>query len=164
MATELMKDWIVELHNPERRQTTGYLGEQYSDGTQANCCLGVLCEVKGINPVPYGVDEDEDGLNSNRAITLSYEGKTGLAPTHVIEDVLGLDKNPYASGAETLDLYETEQTDWDGFPITATVSANEANDEHGLTFKEIADKLVERYLSGDEAFEVRKRVEDLGWA
>jgi hypothetical protein len=150
MATQLMKNWIVELHNPERKQTQGLLGRKNAEGVQSNCCLGVLCEVDGIEPSESSLD---DGT-----FVLMYEGREGMPNSEVIARVLGKDEEDYWN--ETVDLYEDQ--DEDGH--ISTIPADEANDTYGLTFKEIAQKLEERYLSEDEAFEVRKRVEDLGWA
>ncbi len=165
MATQLMKDWIIELYNPDRKQTKGYLGEQYSDGSKANCCLGVLCEVDGVEGE---LKEDDEELIPNSSVgskTLYYKGMSGLPDTSVIAKVL--DRDPvedHLISTETLDLYEVEEDDWDGNLVERTITADEANDDHGLTFVEIAEKLSERYLSSEEQFEVRKAVEDKGWA
>jgi hypothetical protein len=144
MATQLMKDWIVELHNPERKQVVGYLGRVNREGVKFNCCLGVLCEVKGIAPKPRKeIDE---------TFTLAYNGQTGMPGDDVLIDVLGL---PEGYSPFSVDLYEDDDD---------IISADEANDTYGLTFKQIAEKLEEKYLNEEEQFEVRKRIEDLGWA
>lgn len=150
MATQLMKDWIVELHNPERKQTQGLLGRRTAEGVQSNCCLGVLCEVDGIEP--------RESLTSDGDYTLIYAEREGMPPSSLIAKVL--DKDPTLWYSETVELYEDE--DGDGYEVT--IVADEANDTHGLSFEEIADKLSERYLNAEEQFEVRKRIEDLGWA
>ena len=152
MATELMKDWIVELHNPERNQTEGLLGRLDSDGVQSNCCLGVLCEVDGIQPVPRKLSNDDNEF------ILLYDGREGMPTVDVLARVL--DKDPEGEHTFSVDLYEDQ--DEDGYE--GTITADEANDTYGFTFKEIADKLIIRYLTEEEAFEVRKRIEDLGWA
>lgn len=152
MATELMKDWIVELHNPDRKQTEGTLGRRVK-GVQSNCCLGVLCEVEGIEPTTRkyeSLGEDEE--------ILVYGGQEGMPAVEVLARVLN--KDPEVEHNYSVDLYTDE--DEDGY--VRDITADEANDSYGLTFTEIADKLVIRYLNDDEAFEVRKRVEDLGWA
>lgn len=152
MATQLMKDWIVELHNPERKQTEGTLGRRIK-GVQSNCCLGVLCEVDGIEPEVRHYSSLDDG-----EYILVYGGQEGMPHTSVLAKVLDLD--PEQTHSFSVDLYTDE--DEDGY--VRDITADEANDNYGLTFVEIADKLVIRYLNEDEAFEVRKRVEDKGWA
>lgn len=152
MATQLMKDWIVELHNPERKQTQGLLGRLDADGVQSNCCLGVLCEVDGIQPTTRKMSIDDDEF------ILLYGGQEGMPSVDVLARVL--DKDPDSEHTFSVDLYEDQ--DEDGYE--GTITADEANDTYGLTFVEIANKLVIRYLNDDEAFEVRKRVEDKGWA
>jgi hypothetical protein len=160
MATELMKDWIVELHNPERKQTQGYLGVlDLGTGVVSNCCLGVLCEVNGLEPTTR-----DDDVSSAPGVTLYYDGMSGLAPYWVISNLLEDDGSRSGAVGSTIDLFEDEGVDYEGCAYTRTVTADEANDEFHLTFKEIAEKLSERYLTTEEQFEVRKRVEDLGWA
>lgn len=149
MATELMKNWIVELHNPDRVQTKGYLGRQDEDGERSNCCLGVLCEVRGDEGV-LREDEYKPGM-----FTVLYDGASGLPTSEVINDLLGI--NDDYSG--TLKLYNKDD---DGYQYAVT--ADEANDTYDLSFTQIAEKLIEKYLDEDEAFEVRKAVEDKGWA
>lgn len=150
MATDLMKDWIVELHNPERKQTQGVLGRRTAEGVQSNCCLGVLCEVDGIEPYASPMT---DG-----SYILQYAGREGMPTSDLIAKVLDKDLDVWYS--ETVELYEDEDEDGN----LNTIVADEANDTYGLSFEEIAEKLSERYLSGEEQFEVRKRIEDLGWA
>jgi hypothetical protein len=157
MATELMKSWIVELHNPERKQTTGTLGKIDSEGVKSNCCLGVLCEVNGTNPIE-GAHYDDFGTE------LVYDGRTGLPNSELILTLLGDQKNDLVDDDISVYLYEEEDTDLDGEPYMRKITADYANDARGKTFKEIADYLSERYLSGEEQFEVRKRIEDNGWA
>lgn len=144
MATQLMKDWIVELHNPERNQCEGFLG-RLENGAKSNCCLGVLEEVNGLEPV------EVDGGS------LSYDGRTAMPSIDVIVAVRGDDVDTILneSGDPSVKLGEDDYGD----PIWA----ESANDDLGWSFTEIADKLEELYLNEDEAFEVRKRVEDLGW-
>jgi hypothetical protein len=156
MATQLMKDWIVELHNPERKQMTGGLGVINSEGVKSNCCLGVLCEVNGTNPIE-GAKYDDYGTE------LVYDGRTGMPNIEVIAALFAEDSDLIGEN-ESVDLYEEEDEDLDGTPYTRTVTADYANDARGKSFTEIADLLSERYLSGEEQFEVRKAVEDKGWA
>lgn len=157
MATELMKDWIVELHNPERNQLTGGLGRINPDGVKSNCCLGVLCEVSGING-------EEGAYYDDYGTELVYNGRTGMPSSSVIQAVLDSDPTVLSDDDSSVALYEEEDEDLDGTPYTRTVTADYANDAKGKSFKDIAEHLSERYLSGEEQFEVRKRVEDLGWA
>lgn len=156
MATDLMKDWIVELHNPERKQLTGGLGRIGTDGVKSNCCLGVLCEVQGI-----------EGVNGNTyegyGTELVYAGRTGL-PNNEVIDLLFAGEPDAPESDGTVALYEEEDEDLDGTRYMRTVTADYANDAAGKSFTEIAGYLCERYLSGPEKFEIRKRVEDLGWA
>ena len=155
MATELMKNWIVELHNPERKQTTGYLGRINPDGERSNCCLGVLCEVKGDQGEARFIGELDTQSGYK---TIFYGGASGLPNPEIIDEVL--DVEPGTTYTGTLDLFTDESED--GYPYQ--VPADEANDRLKMTFKEIAHHLSLKYLNDDEAFEVRKRVEDLGWA
>lgn len=157
MATDLMKDWIVELHNPERKQVKGYLGRVDTNGVKSNCCLGVLCEVSGIEPEArvIGQFDADQGIT-----TLHYDGNSGLPDSSVIDQVL----DTHSNYSGTLDLYEEEAEDDDGYVYHRRVTADEANDLYNHNFKEIAEKLSERYLNAEEQFEVRKRIEDLGWA
>lgn len=157
MATELMKNWIVELHNPDRVQTKGYLGREDRNGQRSNCCLGVLCEVNGIEP-----DVRKDEYDDTEFSTLYYDGYSGIPGVPVLE-VLFADRER-GDYVESVALYEEEVDDWNGNPINRTITADVANDEKDLTFVEIAEKLSERYLSREEKFEVRKAVEDKGWA
>lgn len=145
MATDLMKNWIVELHNPERNQCEGFLGKVDANG-KSNCCLGVLEEVYGTVPT------EEDGG------ALAYDGRTAMPSIDVIVAVRGDDVDTVSneSGDPSVKLGE----DHYGDPIWA----EGANDDLGWSFKEIARALTDVYLNDDEAFEVRKRVEDLGWA
>jgi len=149
MATQLMKDWIVELYNPERKQTQGLLGRVNKEGVRSNCCLGVLCEVDGIEP------ETRDWGDGT---VLLYDGREGMPKSSLIAKLFGKDEDLVFS--ETVTLYEDQ--DVDGY--IREITADEANDTYGLSFKEIAAKLEDRYLDEEERFEVRKRVEDLGWA
>lgn len=145
MATELMKNWIVELHNPERNQCEGFLGK-VDDGVKSNCCLGVLEEVYGTVPT------EEDGG------ALAYDGRTAMPSIDVIVAVRGDDVGIVSNefGDASVKLGEDDYGD----PIWA----EGANDDLGWSFKEIARALTDGYLNNDEAFEVRKRIEDLGWA
>ena len=143
MATQLMKDWIVELHNPEREQVKGYLG-RVNNGAKSNCCLGVLCEVKGIEPTYRSA-----GIDS---FTLVYDGETALPRSSVINEVLGRAEQ---YGPCTVHLFENDDDE--------AVAADEANDNYGLSFKEIAGHLMDQYLNEEEKSEVRKRIEDNGW-
>jgi hypothetical protein len=145
MATELMKDWIVELHNPERKQTIGCLGKM-EDGVKSNCCLGVLEEVNGVVPT-----ETKGG-------TLVYDGRTSMPSVDVISAVLAKDtdvvENEGGDASVALDVDEYGDTIW----------AESANDDLEWSFEMIARALIDKYLSPEEEFEVRKRIEDLGWA
>lgn len=145
MATELMKDWIVELHNPERKQTEGFLGKM-ENGVKSNCCLGVLEEVSGTVPVV------SDGGS------LAYDGRTAMPSVEVVSAVLAKDAAVISNegGDASVKLGEDDYGD--------NIWAESANDDLGWTFEEIARALTDRYLNEDEAFEVRKRVEDNGWA
>lgn len=145
MATELMKDWIVELHNPERNQCEGFLGK-LENGVKSNCCLGVLEEVSGTVPVP-----SEGG-------TLAYDGRTAMPSVEVVGAVLGKDPGVIENrgGDASVKLGEDRYGD--------NIWAEVANDDLDWSFTDIADKLEEMYLTPEESFEVRKRVEDNGWA
>lgn len=145
MATELMKDWIVELHNPERNQCEGFLGK-LENGVKSNCCLGVLEEVSGTVPVP------SDGGS------LAYDGRTAMPSVDVVSAVLAKDADVIENegGDASVNLGVDDYGD--------NIWAEGANDDLGWTFTEIADKLEEKYLTPEESFEVRKRIEDNGWA
>lgn len=150
MATQLMKDWIVELHNPERKQATGGLGYLHEDGSSSNCCLGVLCEVAGIQGETM---LDEPHFTTSDRETLIYRGRESMPPSEVIDQVMG---NEMPGGDESVVLFEDDTDD--------EVWAESANDDLGLSFREIAARLEDKYLTTEEQFEVRKRIEDKGWA
>lgn len=157
MATELMKDWIVELHNPERKQDPGGLGYIYDDGTKTNCCLGVLCELVGIRgEIPEDLlDEDgEPDFSNDNRVYLTYRNRAEMPPTDVIDKVLGVDE---PQGDDSVSFRINEDDD-------EKTRAESANDELELSFKEIAGHLSDEFLSPEEQFEVRKRIEDNGWA
>lgn len=151
MATQLMKDWIVELHNPDRDQTTGQLGREDLEGNRSHCCLGVLCEVSGLTAQKREEYDHEDNLSG---FYLRYDGSDSLAPYNVISDLFDLEPSVYEDNVLLV-------SDFDENGLQ--VYADRANDELGWSFHQIASVLIDEYLTPEEAFEVRKRIEDNGW-
>lgn len=156
MATQLMKDWIVELHNPERKQKKGQLGFKDLEGNVSHCCLGVLCEVKGIEAEESESYEYDYGSEDRKLIGfgLAYEDREALPPDELIAELFG-DKytEPYQDNVVLgVDEYGND------------LMADHANDELGWSFKKIARAVMAQHLSTEEQFEVGKRIEDKGWA
>lgn len=122
MKRSIRSRWIRALRSGKYKQGEGNLLKMNADGTGNYCCLGVLCELAA-----------KDGVvawrNTPGEPVLNINGETGMLPMSVqqwadIKDNRGwLTSNPTVSQDD--DNYE--------------VVASEANDEEGLTLREIAD-------------------------
>jgi hypothetical protein len=74
MQAELRNRWIAALRSGRYAQGKGYLRQDDMDGVARYCCLGVLCEVAGIEWVtPGNVTTDDDDYG--------YMGATEWAPS-----------------------------------------------------------------------------------
>lgn len=121
MKTEIKEQWIKDLRDPSRRQTTGKLRDEFG----AQCCLDVLCEqavAAGIIDAPQ-YDKDLEAYiyvwDSGKSET--YE----TLPQPVVDWAEVGDNNP--------ELWYTENGDeqWNSLAVL--------NDEEHKTFPEIAD-------------------------
>ena len=129
MKPEIRDEWADALDSGEYKQGTKRLTTVLDDGTEEDCCLGVLCKLAvkaGVIPEPvitYDIAVKQKAYGMNGAV--------GLMPDEVMEWA-GVDPAGYGNTV-TLD-YDNRAT-----------NADYLNDSKGLTFKEIA-KLVREQL------------------
>jgi hypothetical protein len=106
MATKLMLDWIDALESGKYTQTKAQLGYQNCQGDRSYCCLGVLCEIAGVES-----RVDVDGA-------IEFDGLQSLPPPNVID--LLFDRESGEDWDDNVVLFEDE-TGMD-------VKADKAND------------------------------------
>lgn len=106
-------------------------------GKQLDCCLGVGCKIAiaaglKVETVPVGIDP----------IEVRYDNEGSYMPPAVME-WFGFD----AKDPPIRILTE----DWDtGAEVEDEISASVANDDHGLTFDEIAEGFRRTYILRNE--------------
>lgn len=121
-------EWVKALRSDEYQKGTGYLRVNADDGVARFCCLGVLCEVAGLqtmgdNGTPVYVDD----LGSSSNTRLPY----GFA------EYLGI----HEAGKLREEISPTRNRIFD--------SLIDINDEAGLTFAEIADIIEREWAKGN---------------
>lgn len=145
--TQRRRSFIAALRSGQWKQTTGKLCHTY-EGDRSYCCLGVACEVAiadGLNihvniregRVGYGAD----GLSGSSTTTLPEEARTwfGFA-----------EENPWLKvPAET--AAEIDSNLFHSYLRNGRecFTAVELNDEHKLTFLQIADCVEYTFLPED---------------
>lgn len=127
MKAEIRDMWADALESDEYTQGRNHLTTVSADGTEAHCCLGVLCVLAvKAGVIPEGVIR-QNGISGDRK-AYGFENAEGLLPTEVIEwaeadgkYTVSFEYGVYRQNADTL------------------------NDIQGLSFKEIA-KLIRAQL------------------
>lgn len=122
-------EWTKALRSGEYKKGRGYLRTNNEDGTQSYCCLGVLCEIAGLN-------RDEDERHPHYRIDGISASSTRL-PTY-LANYLGL-------GPNTDGIFK-EQTEFSGEKYDSLMSIN---DETTATFSDIADIIEREWAKGN---------------
>jgi hypothetical protein len=126
MKTEVRDLWADALESDEYKQGRHRLTTVLEDGTEEDCCLGVLCKLAvkaGVIPEP---DTWTDPDNGRVMRQYGAEHVSGLLPTEVMEWA-GLDSNaPFLAD----DGEEFGADFW--------------NDTRGATFKDLAAMIREQ--------------------
>lgn len=116
--TPLMQQWIDALRSGKYTQVTGRLIDQVAYDTPPSfCCLGVLCDVAGLQRAPK-----REGAYFLTSTGMAYYSNP---PSEVIEAAVG-DVGPY-------------------FTDDLIARAVRMNDQQGKSFAQIADYLEERF-------------------
>lgn len=116
--TKEQEAWLVELETTEKLQGTGYLKSENKDKGLCYCCLGIACEL--ITPINnkfvghYSTHYSTQGFNAALPV--------GITDIYKLYDGLG-------------DRFDSSEDD------VESMSLSVLNDEHKLTFKEIAKTL-----------------------
>lgn len=127
---EPMIKWVNELYYSNRKQAKGFL-TLITDGKSSHCCLGVACEIfkdqlESIETVHKSHDDAD--LNDYDSY-ISYDFNSSFLPSR-IADLFGTETTIYMT-------HEDEK-----------MNVIHANDELGLTFKEIAQGINLYYKLG----------------
>lgn len=125
MNKEVKQKWIDALRSGEYAQTVGVLKEKFSNGKDAFCCLGVLCDL-------YAKETSAEWIYNRRLGRYSFLEMVDLPPRDV-EKWANIDSDE-----------EFVHKDEQGLVISSN-TLYDFNDLHGLTFEEIAD-IVEEQL------------------
>lgn len=120
---ERMKLWVQGLRNGEYAQGRLHLAPKSGDSF-TYCCLGVACEVAIANGLEIEVSEVETDMG----VVKSYDGDTTTLPDAVSQW--------YGLGGDG-DVHLRYMSD----PNEKAIAA-ELNDDHRLTFAEIANCIV----------------------
>lgn len=122
----VIRQWIAALRSGEFKQTQGRLGEVAEDGSNAYCCLGVLCELAMA-----------EGLvrHQEKNFEWAYDGETMLPPTAVAH-FIGDPEYTYEVSIHD-DEFDSDR-----------IELSSLNDDHAWTFEQIADVLEDNYLTG----------------
>lgn len=123
MDQRVKKRWVAALRSGEYEQGKTVLKKVDRDGNALYCCLGVLCEVMGLEEKPY---DREDLPMGTRTFVHGAQGHSQILPASAAERV-GLDANPA--------VYTLHHPDVDREHATLA----ELNDTYGYDFNRIAD-------------------------
>lgn len=154
---ENIQKWVDALRSGEYAQTKGVLyrkepgryekwdagirGYESVDAPTGYCCLGVLCDIAEKNGVDFSDTVEVYDLETDDVVEVTRAGDwwrddVGSLPV-AAQDWLGiLDDDP--------ELFFDEDKRW---------TAAGANDELGLTFAEIADKVEAKWLKDSDPVE-----------
>lgn len=114
MDAELKEKWVAALHSGDYRQGTLQLARQEGDGVYAFCCLGVLCDIAGLE---YTVHESNDlvlgtyrrykfeGGTDPATLPLTFREKVGI-PTNEVDELIAMNDDRKASFDEIADYIE----------------------------------------------------------
>lgn len=117
--------WTTALRSDEYEQATGQLCAVFTDGTKKFCCLGVACEAVGMTYVTAGAER-------------GYDRQVSVLPYSVAAWLLGLAESQIGDAArDPLVDMPSEYVDRDDARYYLRCTA--LNDEHHLTFHQIAD-------------------------
>lgn len=116
-------------------QGAGRLTTINPDGTEADCCLGVLTKVAIENGLDIPIEHFHDNNDPSEVETVSYDSEAGVLPESVREWYGFKSENPALWGGTSL----------------LTVASSQANDHSGWTFAQIADAFERTYITGDRS-------------
>lgn len=145
LRAEVKEKWLAALRSGEYEQGIEYL--HYRDGdSEFYCCLGVLCDLAVQEGVVLArevtaVDGGEDEIScSGHGALVEYAGVSTLPPGVVNDWAYEVLPDP---NDESWTVVRSEDDDPEYF-WPRTYSLAELNDEHGLSFQEIADLIEEQ--------------------
>jgi hypothetical protein len=128
-----LKRWTAALRDGTRQQGEGYLRELI-DGIPHYCCLGVACEVFGI--------ESRQTLNGSTLTEYGAFGNETMPPSE-FRKILGLSNDTVDGEDVFLDAGDVTYCSDDQDPDTeldlCDIGLAEINDDWGLSFEQIAD-------------------------
>jgi hypothetical protein len=105
MTPELKAKWITALRSGDYRQGIGALKRESHNGGESFCCIGVLCEVGGVEAEAGGGYWFYDG--SEIELSIELRERFGLTAAHQ-STLIQLNDERRDSFAEIADYIERE--------------------------------------------------------
>lgn len=138
MNKERIQLWVDALESDEYYQGKGYLTE-IVNGKELDCCLGVACKVAkkhGLNiEVAREYSADADDHRQQNEGHIEYDNDVAVLPSSVRKWYGFEDTDPAL-------VFDADR-DYD----LGIIHCAEANDDRGLTFREIASLVRKTFLS-----------------
>lgn len=128
-----IRKWRDALLSGRFEQGYYYLKDLTADGPKY-CCLGVACEIAKEN----GVSMTEKTRSGTRVGKVLYDGESATLPIRV-QEWLGIGGGLFSMGNPRLSHQFTESLRYE------MVEATSLNDNHNLSFKQIAAAITRTY-------------------